>query len=147
MKAQRKTCRSASVALVVLLCAVPLFGCGGTGHASTVASSSASTTASTTKTVNRGARPEPAGDVVTPKNAVITKHDRASCEQAVQSAPALAAAAKPEIAELCFRINYVREDNERTVRAVCQEVANASSLSSEAARQRTVSACYVAGMK
>ena len=64
----------------------------------------------------------------------------------MRSAPSLTDAAKNEIATLCFRINYIPEDNEKTVRSVCQEVANASSLTSDAARKRTASACYVVGM-
>jgi hypothetical protein len=33
------------------------------------------------------------------------------------------------------------------VRSICQEVANASPSSSEAARKRTIAACYAAGMR
>jgi hypothetical protein len=78
---------------------------------------------------------------------VIPGPARAACEEAVKSAPLLPSSAKPEIAALCYRINEVLEDNEKTVRSVCQEVANASQLSSESARTRTVSACYTAGLK
>ncbi len=76
----------------------------------------------------------------------IAKRGRQACERAVYSAPSIPDSAKHEIATLCFRINFIPEDNERTVRSVCQEVANASSLTSDAARKRTTAACYVAGM-
>lgn len=62
------------------------------------------------------------------------------------AAPSLAQSAKQEIATLCFRINFVPEDNEKTMRSICQEVANASSPTSDAARKRTASACYAVGM-
>lgn len=137
-------CKSTSSALVVLSC-VLLIGCGGAKKDPPPSEGSHSSTSAAP--VGRGNRPQPAGDVASSKNDAITSQDKAACEQAVQSAPLLAAAAKTEIAALCFRINYVPEDNERTVRAVCQEVANASSLSSETARKRTVSACYAVGIK
>jgi hypothetical protein len=142
---QIRTYRKPSVpALMVCIGCLLLAGCGGTGDASP---GSTPRSTSVAKDVNRGARPAPAGDQASRQNAEITKRDRLACEQAVQYAPALAAAAKEEIAALCFRINYIPEDNERTVRSVCQEVANASSLTSEDARKRTVSACYAAGMR
>jgi hypothetical protein len=145
MTAQSKIFRKlAAVALVVFVGAGLLAGCGETGDASPVSTPRSTSVA---KEVNRGARPQPAGDLATSHNAAITKRDRTACEQAVQSAPLLAVDAKNEIAALCFRINYIPEDNERTVRSVCQEVANASSVTSEAARKRTVSACYAAGMR
>jgi hypothetical protein len=134
---------SSFVLAAAVACAFAV-GCGGAKDASSAAAPRSTTVA---KEINRGKRPQPAGDIPSAKNAAITSHNKAACEQAVQSAPSLTAAAKTEIAALCFRMNYIPEDNERTVRAICQEVANASSLSSEAARKRTVSACYEVGMK
>jgi hypothetical protein len=124
-----------------------LVGCGASADPPPT-HSTASTAPATGAAFGRkiGRLPQPAGDKFTSKNAEIAKHDRRACESAVRSAPALNDAAKKEIATLCFRINYVPEDNERTVRSICQEVANASSLTSEAARKRTATACYVVGM-
>jgi hypothetical protein len=93
-----------------------------------------------------GLQPQPAGDKPTSQHAAITKRDRQACERAVYSAPSLATSARQEIAALCFRINYVIEDNEKTVRSICQEVANASPTTSEAARKRTAAGCYAVGM-
>jgi hypothetical protein len=134
--------------LAVVLGGSLVIGCGGAGHASpTSAHGSTSVAKEVNPNARIGAKLQPAGDQITAQNAAITKRAKAACEQAVQSAPALAASAKAEIAALCFAINYVTEDNERTVRSVCQEVANASSLASDVARERTISACYAAGMK
>jgi hypothetical protein len=148
MSAQSKISRGLAISVIVLLGSLLLVGCGGTGHTTTT---SAPKSPGVAKEVNPnavvGARPQPAGDQPTTQNAAITKRAKAACEQAVRSAPDLAAVAKDEIAALCFRINYVPEDNENTVRSVCQEVANASSLASEAARRRTISACYAVGIK
>jgi hypothetical protein len=130
--------------LILLAGGALLAGCGGAKDAS---SADPPRSTSVPKEINRGKRPQPAGDIASVHNAAIAKQDTEVCEQAVRSAPSLAAAAKAEIAALCFRINFVREDNEKTMRAICQEVANASSLSSDVARKRTVSACYAAGFK
>ncbi|HEY1450296.1 MAG TPA: hypothetical protein VGF47_05025 [Solirubrobacteraceae bacterium] len=143
MNASIKTSRLLlKVALLALLACVLLVvvGCGGT-----------KATPSTARTATRvearlPRRPQPAGDVFTPKNDEVSRQNQMACEAAVRSAPSLTAAAEHEIAALCYRMNYVREDNEKTVRSVCQEVANASSLTSDAARKRTISACYEAGM-
>ena len=149
MPAQSKTYRRLANALVVLLVGgLLLVGCGGAAHApSTNASRPVSVVTETNPNARMGAQPQPAGDQPSTQNAAITARAKAACEQAVQSAPALAASAKPEIAAFCFRINYIRADNEGTVRSICQEVANASSLANEAARKRTISACYEAAMK
>jgi hypothetical protein len=129
--------------LAAWLCAAILSGCGDSGKASSTATARAPSVA---KKPKFGEPFQPAGDKVTPQNATITAHAKSACERAVRSAPALAAPAKAEIARLCFRINYVQEDNERTVRAICQEVANASSPASDLARKRTAAACYAVGM-
>jgi hypothetical protein len=149
MTAQVKTSyRLLSMTLVVLLSAAFVVGCGGaSGASSTDRQRSTSVTRETNPNARMGAQPQPAGDEASPQNAAITRRANVACERAVRSAPSLTAAAKEEIAALCFRINYVHVDNEQTMRSICQEVANASSLASEAARKRTISACYAAGMK
>jgi hypothetical protein len=66
----------------------------------------------------------------------------AACKRAVAKPMSLSGGAKREIAELCDRINTVIEDNEATVKAVCQELANAVTQSAAATRKRTYSTCY-----
>jgi hypothetical protein len=136
--------KRASLAVAVLASCALILGCGGTKNASTTV---APESAAVAKDINHGNRPQPAGDQPTASNAAIASRNRAACEQAAKSAPALAPAAKSEIAALCFRMNNIPEDNEKTARAVCQEVANASALSSDAARKRTTSACYAVAMR
>jgi hypothetical protein len=74
----------------------------------------------------------------------IVKRNMMACERAVQAPPGLSAEAKNELAALCFRVNYIPEDNERTVRAACEEAANASSVTGDA-RKRAAQECYVLG--
>ncbi len=128
--------------LAGLACTALIAGCGGTGDASP---NGAPRSKSGTKDINRGYLPQPLGDKFTPRNAAISKRNRAACERAVQGPPGLSPSAKKELAELCFRINYIPEDNEATVRSACEEAANASSLSSVAARKHAVSVCYSQG--
>ncbi len=125
----------AGSALAVLASGALLVGCGGVGG---TASSSTAKATSTARTVSQESE--------SPQQAAISRHAKLACEGAVQDVPSLTPSAKAEIAALCYRINYVREDNEKTVRSVCQEVANASSLSSEAARKRLATSCYTKGM-
>jgi hypothetical protein len=66
----------------------------------------------------------------------------AACKRAVTTTASISATAKQEIGELCDRMNVVIEDNEATVRAVCQELASAISSPSAAARKRVFSGCY-----
>lgn len=116
---------------VVLLAACALLvGCGGSSHATTASSNAHDPT--TTSAHFR---------------TVFERSARAACEKAVTSAPRLASSAKTEIAGLCWRINYVVEDNEKTVRAICQEVANGSSITSESAKHQTFATCYAAGVE
>jgi hypothetical protein len=120
--------------LGALLGTALMAGCGGsssssaTGSAATGSSSSTPTTSTVAETRVRGEQP--------------TAPALASCKRAVAQEATVAAAAKPEISALCDRINDVVEDNESTVQAVCQELANASSVSSGAARKRIDSTCY-----
>jgi Mg-chelatase subunit ChlI len=138
--------RLPAVAIAGLLIGALACGCGGTGDAAPTTAATHTATG-VARNVELGKQPQPIGDKFSAQNATIAKRDRSACEQAVRSAPALSLAAKREIAALCFRINYIPEDNERTVRSICQEVGNASSTASEAARKRTISACYAAGMR
>jgi hypothetical protein len=111
-----------------------LAGCGGTSG------SRAASKPTTTATTQTSAVPIPA------KYVAVVNRDRAACESAVQGPPGITAAGKKELAGLCFRINYIPEDNEQTVRAACEEAANASSLTSASARKRASSECYARGM-
>ena len=122
-----------------MLCAL-LAGCGGAGghvNSGHVATKSAATTSTTLKPL--------AGVPIPAKDVPIVARDTAACEGAVKSLPGLSTSAKSELAGLCFRINYVPEDNERTVRAACEEAANASSLASDSARKRAAAECYSHG--
>jgi len=116
-------------AIVAVAVCLALAGCGSSGDPAATHAAA---------TVSTGSR---SPGIVEPRAA------KAACERAVKEAPRLAASAKPEIAELCWRINKVVEDNEKTVRAICEEVANASQLSSESDRQRESASCYAAGMR
>ncbi len=118
--------RRGAFAAVLAVTMSLLVGCGGAGHSQAIAH----------KTMSA-----PAG-----LGTVAEVPARAACEHAVRIAPRLQSSAKSEIAGLCRRINSVVEDNEKTVRSICQEAANASSLTGEFAKQRTATTCYSDGM-
>jgi hypothetical protein len=132
---------------LVLVGGALLIGCGGASHPATDATAKPASKTTGPIEAKHPLRPAPEGDLSSPKNSAISEHNKASCERAVQSAPSLTDAAKSEIGALCFRMNYIKEDNEKTVRSICEEVANASSLTNEAARKRTITGCYLAGMR
>lgn len=56
--------------------------------------------------------------------------------------PGLSERARHEIGALCDRVNDVVEDNEATVRAVCQELALAAGAAGRSSRGRVFAECY-----
>lgn len=117
---------------VVVLCGTLIIGCGGSTSSSktTSAASHSSPSATPTSTAAAGQGQQAAAPAL------------AACRRAVARPASLSASAKREISELCDRINYVVEDNEATVRAVCQELANAAAPPNTSARKSVFSGCY-----
>jgi hypothetical protein len=122
----------AGALVVSLAIGAPIVGCGGASHSSRNASST------------KIAKPRKSADRIPARYMGLVRRAISACERAVQAPPGLSAEAKSELADLCFRVNYVQEDNEATVQAACQEAANASSLTGDA-RERAALDCYKQG--
>ena len=113
---------------VGVLCSALAIGCGGSGSSS-----------KTTPAANRPATTSTPAEV---HGEQVTAVALAACRRAVSRPASLSAATKREIGELCDRINDVVEDNEATVRAVCQELAHAAASPSESTGKSIFSDCY-----
>jgi hypothetical protein len=115
---------------VAALCSALIVGCGGSSSSS--------------KATSAASRSSPSAAV--PSTEAVgnqaTAPALAACRRAVARPPSLSASTKREIGELCDRINDVIEDNEATVRAVCQELANAATSANTSSRKSVFSDCY-----
>jgi hypothetical protein len=115
----------------LLLCGLLLSACGGASDGSRttpVASQPGATTTSTSPSHRRFTQ--------------ATAPALAACRRAVARPVALSASTRQEISALCDRINDVIEDNEATVRAVCQELASAVPAPNASDRKRRFADCY-----
>lgn len=119
------------VGLIVLLGGATLTGCssGNGSHASSAAARSVSTAASSTTAAKR---PWPT------QNAAAAL---AACKSPVERAPSLSAEAKSEITVLCVRMDERVKENAAIMRAVCQELASATSSGASDAK-RIYSECF-----
>jgi hypothetical protein len=118
---------------VVLILAALIVGCGGSSggvEARSVTSPSTSSSTASDMTGETGPGKQPAALAL------------AACKRAVTRPASLSASSRREISELCFRINDVVEDNEPTMRAVCQELANAATQPDTPARKSVFATCY-----
>jgi hypothetical protein len=116
-----------------LLCGMLLSGCVGLSSSSK-SHSTGSPPATTSAVLSAAPRPRHFSQDAAPA--------LAACKRAVARPRSLPASAKQEISALCDRINDVIGDNEDTVRAVCQELANAVSTPNALAKNRAFSDCY-----
>ena len=119
--------------LPTLLCGVLLSGCAGSSSSSKTRSA-----ASPPTTTSRAPAETPNHRHFSQDTASAL----AACRRAIARPTSLLASAKREITALCDRINDVIEDNEDTVRAVCQELASAVSTSNATAKNLVFSDCY-----
>lgn len=124
-------------ALCALVCGALQIGCGGSKARTPDDGASRSTAVTNTST---SVHP----DDVSQAAAMAL----AACRGVVEKTAHVSAAGKREIAGLCDEIIKGVKEKERTIRAVCQELATAASTSGDAsAARRTFSACQAAYAK
>lgn len=117
-------------ALGALVCGVLQVGCGGSSSGSELSGASRSTSTSATS-AHHDYHSQPAAPAL------------AACTGAVEKAAPLSASGKRELIDLCDGISDRVRENERIVRAVCQELASATSTYADRSdSRRAFSACY-----
>ena len=125
--------------LIALMGGAMLVGCGSIGGASNSGSAAGPSTSGATTASKPGKRSWAAQD---PATAL------AACRGPVEKARLLSARDKEEITVLCARISNRVKDNTAIIRAVCQELASATSTATDSsAAKRTYADCFAGYIK